>query len=462
MARCSGVLALLLCCATCAAAAHAHGAPRGAAPKTPMPPPPLPPLPHGGSGVLAEVLQVTQRQLSSTLGGMLSVTVASLLIWVQTKVAARAWRAASAALFTTVEVKDPILCAALERWAALHAARRARRAGKYVAPKSVPSALVLERAKGAVAAAGEAPARLGSMLVLPVAGDRAGARSDPASYAIFEHAPPGEKGVAPPTRAWLSARVWLSGCPVWLHSSLDGGAPPGGGALLSGAPEPLLRLLDSSGLRALLAPAPGGTHNSGGGDEATSDDEGGGEEARVCVSVLRWHGAAVLRAALQAAYAHARAEERGTLTVRSVRFRPSNDGAKHPTAAAYEKLFGRAPRCALLSWVQHDAVLARGMRTVVLPAAALEVRAAAWRFMSPQYRAFCRAKGIPHRAGYALYGPAVRSAAQRRAAAACARARIIWHSTCAIYHCARNDAHCLACCHRAGLRQDVVRVRACG
>lgn len=45
------------------------------------------------------------------------------------------------------------------------------------------------------------------------------------------------------------------------------------------------------------------------------------------------------------------------------------------------------------------------MRTVVLPPAAAAVRAQAAEFMSRRFRAFCRQQGVPHRAGFALWGP---------------------------------------------------------
>ena len=80
-------------------------------------------LPAAGDGgsFFAAVLATTQRQLTSSLGGMLAVTSASLLVWLLTKAVERLLALARGVLFVTVEVRDRKLAAAVRAWAALHA-----------------------------------------------------------------------------------------------------------------------------------------------------------------------------------------------------------------------------------------------------------------------------------------------------------------------------------------------------
>ena len=354
-------------------------------------------LPAAGDGgsFFAAVLATTQRQLTSSLGGMLAVTSASLLVWLLTKAAERLLALARGVLFVTVEVSDRKLSAAVRAWAALHAHSAHRSPGAFFATRTAPSQLLLERAKRAVAAAKDAPARLGNKLVFPVLRSNVagcGARSDPTSYAVFEHTPPGPSSE---DQSELQQIVWLQKRPVWLHSSLEGGR---GSSLLAGAPAPLLRLLDSSGLRELFA--------SAGTSKVTTERESrrsrsGREQASVFVSALRWQAGTLLRAALQAAFEQSCAEERGLLRVRSVKIVTEDDDPRH----RFRELLGGETIVGELIWEKHPPMLARGMRTIVLPAAAEELRSAAQRFMSPSYKAFCRSKGIAHRAGYALWGP---------------------------------------------------------
>jgi hypothetical protein len=113
----------------------------------------------------AAVVATTQRQLTSTLGGMLAVTSASFLVWLLTKAAERAIGAARRALWVTVEVRETKLARALRAWAALHALSSHGAPGAFVATRTQTSQLMLERAKRAVAAAHDAPARLGNTLV---------------------------------------------------------------------------------------------------------------------------------------------------------------------------------------------------------------------------------------------------------------------------------------------------------
>ena len=348
---------------------------------------------------LAAVVATTQRQLTSTLGGMLAVTSASLLVWLITKAAERLFAAARGALFVTVEVRETKLADAVRAWAALHAYSSHSAPGAFVATRSHTPQLMLERAKRAVAAAHDRPAHMGDTLVFPVYGEAAGARSDPSSYSLFEHLPPGPRTADKENRvAVLEQRVWLGRRPVWLHSTLEGGTKVA--ALLAGAPAPLLRLLDNSGLRELFATSatpPGGEKRRRGRESSSSSSS----KPRVFVSALRWHGAPLVRAALLAAFNHACAEERGLLKVCSVKI-------SKPDEDRYSLLrFGGGgdDQADKLTWQEQAPMLARGMRTVVLPAAAEAVRVAARSFMDPRYGRFCRATGLAYRRGYALWGP---------------------------------------------------------
>jgi hypothetical protein len=365
--------------------------------------------------VLQRTLRVTQRQLSSTLGGVLSVSVASMLLWLQARSVLAALAALRGALFVTVEVNNTPLRLALQQHAALGASTEPARARCMAVLTTTPRPPFLARAKRAAAACGNAPVTVGNRVLFSVLDSaELGVRSDPNCYSIFEPAreagtaPEGDPEKAPPSR--LSVRLLLGGKPAWVHTP-GLGPLQGNGGLLSGAPEPLLRLLDSSGLRELFAPVDVKRRGRGSrsrGLFGESDSEGEGEDDNdakrpvVCVSVLRWHGSAHLHALLRAAFQSASVQRRGMLQVVSVRC----DAAGADRRSRFDKLLGLPSRDTALSWEPHEPVLARSMRTVVLPPAAADVRTSARRFMSPEYRAFCRDRGIPHRCGYALYGPA--------------------------------------------------------
>ena len=323
-------------------------------------------------------------------------TVASLVLWLQTTATAALRRRLMAALFLTVRVEESVLVRAVKRWATdtTAASHHQSAPARLVAARNGARLGRRQLARLRDAVAGQRTATwLGRALVCFAPDDAAAAAelsnvgkaapepppppdSDPSSYFVLAPAARGDDGTSSGASA-VDCLVRLGGRPVWVHAREDGGGAAAQG-LLSGAPEPLLALLDRSGLRPLLAPK---TDSDKGGQRDGEGDDGRG----VHVSVLRWHGAPLVHDVLRAAFAGETTPSRERRL--SVAMVQPGKGKEGPT------------------WEFNDDISTRPLDTVVLPAGAAELRDAARLFFSPKYGAFCAAKGIAQRCGYALWGP---------------------------------------------------------
>ena len=267
----------------------------------------------------------------------------------------------------------------LEAWAQLHEEeKRARNSGRMVVSPEALKGSGLRRVAHAIAEAGDAGfAYVGTQLTFYVPAGRRTEPSNADGYVTLQAA--AASAAAPKTNCciWLRASPPRAGLLhratrlVWMHSHASGGSP--GDSLLTGAPEPLLKMLENSGLRDLLAPK-----------EAQPASDSG---RSLYVSVLRWHGTPLVHAVLEAAYRHALAGAQGSMTVWKV---------------VHEKSSKSKGRQGSASW----ACLTRPVRpihTVVLPPEAEAIRQTAKAFVSRSYRTFCKAKGMPHRCGFALW-----------------------------------------------------------
>jgi hypothetical protein len=341
--------------------------------------------------------------------------VATLLFACQSRLSAGVVARVRAALFLTVEVDHALLAAALRSWGALHVEqRKRRRPGRLTVLRSFSSRAFMERMKQAANAAGGAPAWAGSNLVVYTPAGKL-ARSDCLSYVILQPEASADGGAYTPqaldgSDAPANACVWLSRsaalpaavraragpCPVWVHANApDADAAPLAG-LLADAPATLRDVL-----RARLPPAMFERRGAGGGQRGAGNDAyGDGSAQSAFVSVMRWHGAPLVRHVLEAAYAQHTRDSRGRVRIYRVELVPATGGGGFGGGSD-----GRTPAPPMPRWKACGAVVARPMRTVLLPGPATEVRVAAARFMSASYRAFCRRKGIAHRRGYALWGP---------------------------------------------------------
>lgn len=289
-----------------------------------------------------------------------------MLLWLQTTVLGALRRKLVSALFVTVHVSNAELAAGLREWAAQLNSETKPQHSRLTVLDYFTSRRFMERCMRTSAAAGGAPSWFGENLVFFVPGGLL-EKSDCLSYTVFKPSvvsAGGQQQSDDEPTGDLSA--WFRGRCVWLHTHASGASPAVG--LLSGAPAPLLRMMDNAGLRDLLAPSK---------EQGPSDNEGAAPSSSVYMSVLRWHGNELITAALLAAYRRMKAESCGTVQLFSVRG---------------------------TSWSRHPPLAARPMRTVVLSKEARDMRRMAKRFLSARYRAFCRVEGVPHRCGYALWG----------------------------------------------------------
>jgi hypothetical protein len=336
--------------------------------------------------------------------------VTAVLLWLQTSLSGAFRRRITSALFVTVEIDSPALVACVRQWATQQAQQQhARRPGRMQVLSVFVSRAFMRRvmrAAGDALRAGRTITYLGQNLIVYTASGRIAA-SDCLSYVVLQPADESAAGGADSGAdccAWVkpaagrrSSALGRASRAVWVHARQEGGAP--GVGLLTGAPEPLLKMLENSGLRELMAPKPARGASGSGGGGGRDGDSG---PSSVFVSVLRWHGVSLVHAALEAAYTQQKADDAGTFKLRTVIFRPKEQDR-------YSGYSGRSSGgdggAAKPEWSRERERISRPMRTVVLPAEAAGVRRTAQRFMSAQYRAFCRVKGLPHRCGFALWGP---------------------------------------------------------
>ncbi len=335
-------------------------------------------------------------------------SVTAVLLWLQTNLSGALRRRVTSWLFVTVEIDSPVLVACMRNWATQQAQQKhARRPGRMVVLNVGTRAFMrrVMHAAGDALRAGRTITYFGTNLIMYTASGLISS-SDCLSYVVLQPADGGaarsaDSGadccawVKPPAGRRASALERVSRA-VWVHARQEGGAP--GVGLLTGAPEPLLKMLENSGLRDLMAPKPDGSGGGGG------DGSGGG---RAFVSVLRWHGLPLVHAALEAAYTQQKADDAGTFKLSTVTFPPKHQGGGYggyPGGPGG----GGGGGATEVAWSSYRERIARPMRTVVLPAEAAGVRRTAKRFVSAQYRAFCRIKGLPHRCGFALWGCVLR------------------------------------------------------
>jgi hypothetical protein len=335
--------------------------------------------------------------------------VTAVLLWLQTNLSSALRRRVTSLLFVTVEIDSPALVASVRNWATQQAQQAQQHSsGRMVVLSVFPSRAFVRRVMRAARDAlrtGRTITYLGTSLIVYTASGLISS-SDSMSYVVLQ---PAADGVArgggaedsgADCRAWVkppagrrTSALGRASRAVWVHARQEGGVP--GQGLLSGAPEPLLKMLENSGLRDLMAPK----------QKASGDGGGDGSEAAgsVFVSVLRWHGVPLVHAALEAAYTQQKAEDAGTFKLRTVVF-PPKEGGDNRGYPGGSRRRGDDDDDGTARWGRERERISRPMRTVVLPADAAGVRRTAKRFMSAQYRAFCRIKGLPHRCGFALWG----------------------------------------------------------